>query len=104
MVINGKRSRWNNVSSGVPQGSVLGPLLFLIYIDDLDNGVLSNILKFADDTKCFRKVNNVEEQMKLQRDLETMTHWAKQSKMEFNIGKCKVLHLGARNEKNILMK
>ena len=99
VVINGNRSKWNKVSSGVPQGSVLGPLLFLIYIDDLDNGVLSNILKFADDTKCFRKVNNAEEQQKLQGDLETMTQWAKQSKMEFNIGKCKVLHLGARNEK-----
>ena len=54
--VEGGSSAWNAVYSGVPQGSVLGSLLFLIYIDDLEDGVASNILKFADDTKMFRRV------------------------------------------------
>ena len=54
--VEGETSAWTAVHSGVSQGSVLGPLLFLIYIDDLEDGVASNILKFADDTKLFRRV------------------------------------------------
>ena len=54
--VEGETSAWTAVHSGVPQGSVLGPLLFLVYINDLEDGVASNILKFADDTKIFRRV------------------------------------------------
>ena len=69
VIINGNFSEWKDVLSGVPQGPVLGPLLFLIYIDDLDNGLKSKILKFADDTKCFRRINKAEDQTILQSDL-----------------------------------
>ena len=55
--MHGEASNWKSVLSGVSQGSVLGPLLFLIYINDLDNNITSNVLEFADDTKVFRKVN-----------------------------------------------
>ena len=57
VVVRGEVSNWKSVLSGVPQGSVLGPLLFLIHINDLDDNITSNVLKFADDTKVFRKVN-----------------------------------------------
>ena len=57
VVVDGEVSNWKSVLSGVPQGSLLGPLLFLIYINDLDDKITSNVLKFADDTKVFRKVN-----------------------------------------------
>ena len=57
VVVDGEVSNWKSVLSGVPQGSVLGPLSFLIYINDLDDNIASNTLKFADDTKVFRKVN-----------------------------------------------
>ena len=57
VVVDGEVSNWKSVLSGVPQVSVLGPILFLIYINDLDDSITSKVLKFADDTKLFRKVN-----------------------------------------------
>ena len=58
VVVDGEVSNWKSFLNGVPQGSVLGPLLFLIYINDLDDNITSNVLKFADDTNVFRRVNN----------------------------------------------
>lgn len=95
--VNGGRSRWAEVKSGVPQGSVLGPILFLIFIDDLDVGIVNRLLKFADDTKVFGKVNNEEEARRLQEDLDRLLTWSIDSQMEFNIDKCKVLHVGKNN-------
>ena len=70
VVVDGKVSNWKSVLNGVPQGSVLGPLLFLIYINDLDDNITSNVLKFADDTKVFRKVNTDGDKQHLQNDLD----------------------------------
>ena len=62
--------------NGVPQGSVLGPLLFLIYINDLDDNITSNVLQFADDTKVFRKVNTDGDKQYLQNDLDRLVKWS----------------------------
>jgi ribonuclease P/MRP protein subunit RPP40 len=70
--LTGLSSVWANVSSGVPQGSVLGPLLFLIYINDIDNGIASKILKFADDTKLYRQVETAEDIANLRNDLRKL--------------------------------
>jgi len=95
--IDGYCSAWEPVTSGVPQGSVLGPLLFLIFINDIDTSLLCSILKFADDTKLFGTVNNVVDKIMMQKDLNQLMDWSEQWQMPFNASKCKVMHLGHRN-------
>ena len=88
---------WRRVLSGVPQGSVLGPLLFLIFINDLDLNISSSVFKFADDTKITSEINNLLDSKKLQADLDTLYQWAETWQMNFNVSKCKLMHLGKRN-------
>ena len=97
VVVDGEVSTWKSVLSGVPQGSVLGPILFLIYINDLDDSITSNVLKFADDTKLFRKVNTDGDKQHLQNDLDRLVKWSEKWQMLFNFGKCKCLHTGHGN-------
>ena len=96
VVVNGKVSSWESVLSGVPQGSVLGPLLFLIFIDDIDEGLGAKCLKFADDTKIIGRVESEEDRAGIQRDIDRLGKWGDDWEMSFNVGKCKVLHLGGR--------
>ena len=97
VVVDGEVSNWKSVLSGLSQGSVLGPLLFLIYISDLDNNITSNVLKFADDTEVFRKVNTDGDKKHLQNDLDRLVKWSEKWQMLFNFGKCKCLHIGHGN-------
>ena len=76
---------------GVPQGSVLGPVLFIIFIDDLDEGLASRILKFADDTKLISAVGSEEEVDSLRRDLRILVKWSEDRQMAFNVDKCSVI-------------
>ena len=88
VVLNGKNSRWLTVTSGVPQGSVLGPLFFLVYINDLVDGVHNDIKLFADDTSIFSIVKDKDEATEtLNQDLERVRLWAWQWKMQFNCDK-----------------
>ena len=83
--MNGKSSEWAPIQSGVPQGSVLGPLLFLVYINDLECGIISQIKFFADDTSLYSVViDPVVSANELNHDLEIISNWANQWKMSFN--------------------
>ena len=85
VVLNGQTSSWQNIYAGVPQGSVLGPLLFLIYINDLPAGLTSMCKIFADDTSLFSKVNDKSNSnVQLNSDLAKISKWALQWKMSFN--------------------
>ena len=92
--VNGVKSKVGAVTSGIPQGSVLGPILFIIYINDLLDNIDSLALLFADDTKIYREVSSREDAEKLQKDLILLEEWTKTWKLKFNADKCHVLTLG----------
>ena len=99
VVVNGSTSEYLPVTSGVPQGSVLGPTLFLIYINDLDIGICNTLSKFADDTKLGGNASTDLDRASMQRDINTLLEWSEKWLMNFNTSKCKSLHIGRNNIK-----
>ena len=97
-VIVGKgKSSWAPVKSGIPQGSVLGPILFVIFINDLPEQITSNIKIFADDTKIFRSLSKVNDLTSMQNDLNELAKWSRKWQLPFNETKCKFIHFGRNN-------
>ena len=90
-------SEWKQVTSGVPQGSVLGPLMFVIFINDLMVDVINVLKLFADDTKIMSKIFDYNSCIALQDDLNKLLNWSNEWSIKFNEDKCKVMHIGKTN-------
>lgn len=100
VVVDGEHSRRVSVTSGVPQGTVLGPLLFLFYINDIGEDISSSIRLFADDSLLYRQVNNEKDANQLQIDLDKVVQWSDTWQMQFNPTKCSVLQV-TRNQRPV---
>ena len=95
--VDGSVSGWANVTSGIPQGSVLGPLLFVIFINDMPSVISSTCKLFTDDAKTYRCIKVPGQAAILQQDLNKLVAWSKTWQLPFNAKKCVCLHLGYRN-------
>jgi len=100
-VVNGSKSSWREVLSGVPQGSVLGPILFVIYINDLEEEVRTgqHVVMFADDTKVSQALKDPTSEDDFQATLTRLYRWSERWCMPFNVDKCHMVHMGRANAK-----
>ena len=99
VMIGDSSSNWVQVKSGVPQGSVLGPTLFLAFINDFPENINSTIRLFADDAKLYRPIKTENDKEILQNDINKLCEWSDKWQLNFNVNKCRVLHVGNRNLK-----
>ena len=101
VVINGQCSEPASVLSGVPQGTVLGPMLFLLFINDITDGVNSTMRLFAYDSILYREILTPADHHILESDLSTLHRWAKTWQMDFNVAKCAILSITAKRKPQI---
>ena len=101
VMVNDIKSDWAAVVSGVPQGTVLGPLLFSLYINDITADIESEIRLFADDCVCYREIKNEEDTLKLQRDIDRLGSWARKWGMRFQPVKCNMMQLTNKRSSKI---
>ena len=93
LFVNEIKSDWATVISGVPQGTVLGPLLFSLHINNIMSDIESEIRLFADDSVCYREIKDMENTLKLQKDIGRLCIWAKKWGMRFQPVKCNIMQL-----------
>jgi ribonucleases P/MRP protein subunit RPP40 len=93
-------SRWLDVLSGVPQGSVLGPLMFLLFVNDIPDCICNTCLLYADDNKLIAKVSSEVDWLMFQKYIDNLCEWSKMWQIKFNHDKCKIMHFGKLNQKH----
>ena len=102
VVVRGSCSEWSSVTSGIPQGTILGPLLFLLYINDLSERVSSTVKLYADDTKIYRKIlDPIIDYQLLQADLNNLSEWACKWQLRFNADECESMHITHSRDKSV---
>ena len=101
VVVSGSSTRWKLVTRGVSQGSILKPVLFNIFISDIDDGIECILSNFADDTKLSSAINEAQRRDAIQMDLDKLERWAFVSLMNFNKAEYKVWHLGQGNPRYV---
>ena len=101
VVVNGSKSDWAPVLSGVSQGTVLGPLLFSLYINDISTDIDSEIRLFADDHVCYREIKDTEDTLKLQKNIYQLGCWARKWGMRFQLVKCNMMQITRKRIKKI---
>ena len=99
VVVNGEKSQWCPVNSGVPQGTVLGPVLFTLYINDMVEDIDSHIRLFADDCVCYRTIRNDGDRVRLQEDIDKLGSWARKWGMRFQPVKCNTMEISRKRSK-----
>ncbi|CAM5119835.1 unnamed protein product [Natator depressus] len=98
VILKGELSGWKEVTSGVPQGSVLGPILFNLFITDLGTKCGNVLIKFADDMKLGGIANTERDRDIIQEALDDLVNWSNSNRMKFNSEKSKAMHLGINNK------
>ena len=96
VILDGKHSDWTPVLSGVPEGSILGPILFACYVADLPINMKTGCLAYADDVKIFHRIRNQEDTVSLQADLDRLSAWSKIWRLKLNPAKCKTISFTLR--------
>ena len=94
-------SEWKPVTSGIPQGSVLGPILFVIFINDMPDTIASFKTLFADDAKIFKAIESLNDITIIQDDICKLMQWSIKWQLPFNVSKCKVMHYGKKNPNHV---
>ena len=100
VIIRGTLSNWSPVTSGVPQGTILGPTLFLVYVNNIPNVVTSSIKMFPEDTRIYLEINNAEDTLALQPDLDCLEYWTRNWQVKFNPQKCEVMRITHKQDKS----
>ena len=102
VVVRGTCSSWSPVLSGVPQGTILGPVLFILYVNEISSGILSTVKLYADDTKVYREISDIAKHtVILQSDLFHLKSWSEAWQLNFNANKCEIMRVTHNRDKSV---